>query len=69
MSITTSELDYLSDEDVKTLYSGILAMRRTPAGHALIDQSIEKIRAGHGPKPQRFEVPVNFTDSSEESEQ
>ena len=69
MSVTTSELDYLSDEDVKTLYQGILALRRTRAGHDLIDKSIEKIRAGHGPKPQRFEVPVNFSDGGEDFEQ
>jgi hypothetical protein len=69
MSVNVTDLDRLSDEEIKTLYQGILALRRTRSGHALIDQSIEKIRAGHGPKPQRFEIPVNFGDGGEESEQ
>jgi hypothetical protein len=60
MSVNVTDLDRLSDEEIKTLYEGVRALRRTRAGHALVQESIEKIRAGHGPKPQRFEVPVNF---------
>jgi hypothetical protein len=69
MSVNVTDLDRLSDEEIKTLYHGILALRRTRAGHALIDQSIAKIREGHGLKPQRFEVPVNFGNGGEDFEQ
>jgi hypothetical protein len=68
MSVNVTDLDRLSDEEIKTLYHGILALRQTRAGHDLIDRSIENIRAGHGPKPQRFEVPVTFGDGGEDFE-
>jgi hypothetical protein len=66
MSINATDLDRLSDSEIKRLYEGILALRRTRAGHALVQNSIEKIRAGHGPKPQSFEVPVNFGENDEQ---
>lgn len=41
-----NDLDRLSDEEIRTLYHGLLAMRQTKAGRQLIDQSIEEIRSG-----------------------
>jgi len=65
MSINVADLDRLTDEEITTLYEGVRALRRTKAGYALVQDSIEKTRAGHGPKPQRFEVPINFNEENE----
>jgi hypothetical protein len=38
-----TELDRLSDEESNEIYQGILAFRRTRAGHALVQDSIEQL--------------------------
>jgi hypothetical protein len=54
-------LDTLTDEEIKQLYHGILAMRQTKAGRALIDQSIEEIRSGKF-QSQLHPTPVKATE-------
>jgi hypothetical protein len=58
-----TELDRLTDEEIKQLYHGIQELNRTPAGHKLIQRTAEKHRCGEFRKRElSFEVPVNFGD-------
>ena len=42
--ITQADLDKMSDDEIKTLYHGILEMRRTPQGHRMVQDAVERIR-------------------------
>ena len=42
--ITQADLDRMTDDEIKTLYHGILEMNRTPTGKRLITEAVEKIR-------------------------
>lgn len=55
-----TDLDRLSDEEIKKLYGGILAMRQTTAGRQMIDRAIEEIRNGKF-QPQQHPRPVPAT--------
>jgi hypothetical protein len=42
--ITQADLDRMTDDEIKTLYHGILEMNRTPTGKRMITEAVEKIR-------------------------
>jgi len=54
-----TDLDRLSDEDIKKLWGGIQAMNQTPAGHTLVRRAAEEARNKQNrSKPMR--MPANF---------
>lgn len=59
-----SDLDRLSNDEIKTLYHGILAMRQTTAGRQMIDRCIAEIRAGRLKQPaaRPVQLPAGFVD-------
>ena len=62
-----TDLDSLSDTEIKTLYQGILAMRQTTAGRQMIDRCIAEIRSGKLKQPgaRPIQVPAGFVDESD----
>ena len=58
--LTEDQLNRLSDDEIRTLYAGIQAMWRTPAGNQLIRRSIAEIRAGRF-ESQQHPRPVRAT--------
>ena len=41
-----SDLDRLSDEEIKQLWTGVLELRTVPSGRALIRRAVEEVRSG-----------------------
>lgn len=62
-----TDLDRLSDDEIKKLYHGILAMRETSAGRQLIDRCIQEIRSGKLKQPEArpVQLPAGFMDESD----
>lgn len=56
-----TDLDRLSDEDIKKLWGGIQAMNQTPAGRVLIRKAAEQARTfGKNNQSRPVGMPANF---------
>ena len=56
-----TDLDRLSDEEIKTLWSGIQHMNQTPTGRALIRNAAQKARtSGKNNQSRPIQMPAGF---------
>jgi hypothetical protein len=62
-----TDLDRLSDEEIKTLWSGIQHVNQTTAGHALVRRAAEEARNQQN-RSKSARMPANFDPLSQLNE-
>ena len=58
-----SELDRLSDDEIRKLWSGVQALNQSESGRKLVRRAVQEIRSGkfaNQNRPRNINLPTNF---------